>query len=174
MKWYLARVFRIAAIYGFVATFLVACTSHQHKPEPDTLIAAPDCALANGTFGVESAAESTLLDDYLFRSGELLSAVRVALSDGAVDIEGITVADASVLNKVHRFACNDSVLTLIIKDEGGGDGLVMQAADTKLELFATDTESLAFRFIDTQLTFLFLLPVYDSTDRLLVLRRLPD
>ena len=82
-------------------------------------------------------------------------------------------ASGQALERVipRRYSCIDSVLTLILNDQGGSDGLIMAASDRKLELFSVAKNTLSARLIDTSLTFIFIVPLYSSSDELILLQK---
>lgn len=150
-----------------------ACSSLDHRPDPAALVQSTDCGIVNGEFRIRSEDDGRKLANRVFEQDQPLVTLEVDKGSSQVVLRGTTASEAVLEKDVSgRFSCGKSVLTLILVDEVSGDSVVLQTESMKLELFALDADELTLRFIDTQLTFLFLLPVYDESDEAFVLDRI--
>lgn len=152
-----------------------ACASYQHQPDADSLQISEDCQIVNGQYVVESDSDGALLADAIFETDEPVSVIEIEKTAAQVSIRGNSATGQVFTRDIpERFSCRNSVLTLVLKDEGGGGGMGVRASDKKLELFSEDADSLNFRFIDTAFTMLLIVPYYQSDDEQIVLRRVND
>jgi hypothetical protein len=151
---------------------LGACGSHQHRPDPDLLISSDNCEIVNGRYIVGQESESDILASAIFGSEETIDNLEIRKSDQGVVFLGFLEAKQVLKREIpRRFSCKMSVLTVVLDDQGSGGALVMSASDTRLELFSTNESTLALRFIDSALTFVFIVPAYQSEDYEVILER---
>ena len=157
----------------FVAlSSLGACVSHQHQPEPDQLISSENCEIVNGRYIVRSASDGDILASAVFDSEETISTLVIEKSDSGVVFHGGLDSEQELAREIpERHSCRNSVLTVVLDDQAASGGLAMQASDKKLEMFATDENLLSLRFIDAALTFIFIIPAYQSEDYIVILER---
>lgn len=163
--------------FGFLLpmAMLSACTSYQYQPDADSLLISEDCQIVNGQYIVESDSDGELLAGAIFETDEPVSTMEIERSATQVSIRGKTRAGQTLTRNIpERFSCRNSVLTLVLQDEGSGGGMGVRASDTKLELFSENEGFLNFRFIDTAFTMLLIIPYYESDDEEIVLRRIDE
>ena len=147
--------------------------SHQHKPDLDLLIPSVNCEIVNGRFTVGSASDGDILANVVFGSDEIIHTLEIEKSDQGVLLSGFSNTELAVEREIpQRFSCRKSVLTVVLDDQGNaGNGLVTQASDKKLEIFSMEEDRLTLRFVDSALTFIFIVPAYQSEDYEVVLER---
>ena len=151
---------------------LGACVSHQHRPDSDLLIASENCELVNGQYVVDAGSDSEILASAIFDSEEIVEILEISKSDnGVVFLGGLATGQTLKREIPQRYSCRKSVLTVVLDDQASGDALVLSASDTKVELYSTDEISLTLRFIDSALTFVFIVPSYQSDDYEMILKR---
>ena len=73
----------------------------------------------------------------------------------------------------QRSICANSIFTLVIHDQAATGGIITQADSITLQMFAYDNDTLSIRITESELTFLFLAPIYTSTDKSVTLHRIP-
>lgn len=150
-----------------------ACSSLDDKPDSAALVESPDCEIVSGQFRVRSEEDGLELATRIFGEDLPLVALGVEQKSGQVILRGTTTSEQVLQASVAgRFSCRNSVLTLLLADEGYGGAIVAQADSTTLELFAHDTDTLNLRFIDSALTFVLLVPVFRESDESFIVDRI--
>jgi hypothetical protein len=153
---------------------LAACISHRHTPDDQGLVQVDDCREFSGQYRIASSAPDSDVYQLLFDAAPAITAVNVAVTDTSVEVVGV-FDDKKISIKLFgmwRATCIDSVLTLYLNEDSSADGVVMEIAEQKLQLFAPRESMLNLRLIDTQWGFLYIVPFYISGDDVLELERL--
>ena len=165
----------ICAALVVLLTMLSACTSNELAPDPDQLIRSDDCAIANGKYRTDLETDQNILAGSIFGTVDSVGTLEVEKTESGVFFIGET-DDGQLLKRdiPERFSCNSSVLTVVLDDQGVSGAMVSSASDTKLELYARDETSITLRFIESELTFIIFIPVYQSQDHEVVLQRTID
>lgn len=149
--------------------------THQHKPESDLLISSADCEIVNGAYTFASAADGDFVASNIFRTEAAIRTFEVEKNETQVSFRGVSDAGHTLTREIpERFSCNGTVLTVLLEDQAAGGGVVMSATDKKLEMFSIDEKYLTLRFIDSNLTFVFILPTYQSEDKEIVVERMAE
>lgn len=159
-----------------VSLFMLgACASHQHRPVSDLLIPSDNCEIVNGRYIVEPESDSDILASVVFDSDQSIDNLEIKKSDDGMVFLGFLETVQALKREIpQRFSCRKSVFTVVLDDQGSGGALISSASDTKLEMFSTDESSLTLRFIDSALTFVFIVPTYQSEDYVVILERVPE
>lgn len=153
---------------------LTACVTHQHKPDPAELVESADCTVVNGDYTVGSQDAGRALAESLFGEDEVVSALAIKKTAGNLTVDALTSNGRNLPTaNFNRVSCTDSVLKVILRDAYSANGVLMNASDRALELFAPDEGSVNLRFIDSTLAFFFIVPYYSSSDDLITLQRQP-
>ena len=151
---------------------LGACGSHEYRPDPDLLVSSDNCEIVNGRYIVGQESDSTILASAIFGSEGTIDNLKIEKSDHGVVFLGFLEGDHVLEREIpRRFSCRKSILTVVLDDQGSGGALVTSASDTKLELFSTNESSLTLRFVDSALTFVFIIPAYQSEDYEVILEK---
>ena len=159
-------------VFLVLLPMLSACVSHQHRPDPDRLIASDNCEIVNGRYVVGPESDGAMLASAVFGAEETIDNLEIKKSDQGVVFFGLLETGQTLKREIpERFSCRKSVLTVILDDQGSAGALVTSASDTRLELFSTNESLLTLRFIDSALTFAFIVPSYRSKDFEVILER---
>jgi hypothetical protein len=163
----------IKAILVAVLLGVYACSSFDHKPDPAEVVQSTDCEIVNGRFRVRSVDDGRKLAGRVFVDDHALVTLELEKGGEHVILRGTTASGKGLEKDIAgRFSCNKSVLTLLLVDDASPGSLGMHTESMQLELFALDAGTLTLRFVDTELTFVFLLPVYSESDEAFVLERI--
>jgi len=150
------------------------CVSHQHQPDPASLVTSEDCEIINGSYRVGSVDDGRLLAKYLFDDDDIIVSLTIEKGDYELAFGG-TANDGRELPKVFfvRTSCANSILRFVLNDGYSAGGMVMEASDRVADIFGTDESTIDIRFINTTMAFFFVIPYYGSSDQLVRLQRQP-
>lgn len=164
----------LAGISPLLLATLSSCVSHQYRPDTTTLPDSPDCASVNGRFLAASDEDGRSIGKLLLDTDDTVSDIEVTKTEMSLTVHtSISTGRTPMTRTFNRITCADSVLRAILIDEHDSNGLILSASDRVLELFVSDDDTLNLRFIDTTLSFVFIVPYYRSRDALISLQRAP-
>ena len=154
---------------------LCACISHQYKPDTGDLLQTSDCSVFNGHYALEPTQQNGELFELLFGGSKNIETVDIQIDQGIVQAIGFANQQQSSHTRIDasRSHCENSVLTIITKDKySGGGGLISSADDQMLEIFAPDENTLYMRLVSRSIGFVYILPLYFSSDEAVKFKRI--